>query len=196
MFAIGAFSAFSLSQIGMVAHWRRKRGKYTRTKLAVNAAGATMTSIALVIVIVAKFVECAWIMLIIWPGLVWMFWKIKHHYEWIARVVDQPVKLQTGKLRPPVVVIHIDTWNRVTERALRFGMEMSDEITALRVTTDKDNTESLRKTWAEKVESRRAPRRPPCRSWRSSSHPIDRFTSRSLNLCGRRRRKTKTASSR
>src|SRR5205814_3868307 len=47
LFAIGAFSAFSLSQIGMVAHWRRKRGKHARTKLAVNAAGGTMTSIAL-----------------------------------------------------------------------------------------------------------------------------------------------------
>jgi len=67
-------------------------------------------------------------------------------------VVDQPVKLQTGKVCPPLVVIPIDTWNRVTERALRFGMEMSDEITALHVITDKDNTESLRKTWAEKVE--------------------------------------------
>ena len=75
LFAIGAFSAFSLSQIGMVAHWRRKRGKHARTKLAVNAAGATMTSIALMIIIIAKFIEGAWIMLIVGPGFVWMFWK-------------------------------------------------------------------------------------------------------------------------
>jgi amino acid transporter len=152
LFAIGAFSAFSLSQIGMVAYWRRKRGKHARTKLAVNAAGATMTSIALVIIIVAKFIEGAWITLIVGPGLVWMFWKIKHHYECIAREIDQPVKLQTGKLRPPVVIIPIDTWNRVTERALRFGLEMSDDITALHVTTDEEDTKSLRETWAEKVE--------------------------------------------
>src|SRR6266480_2870945 len=108
LFAIGAFSAFSFSQIGMVAHWRRKRGKHARTKLIINAVGATMTSIALVIIIVAKFVEGAWITLIVGPGLVWMFWKIKHHYEWIALEIDQPVKLQTGKLRPPVVIIPID----------------------------------------------------------------------------------------
>jgi hypothetical protein len=152
LFAIGAFSAFSLSQIGMVAHWWCKRGKHARTKLAVNAVGATITSIALVIIVVAKFAEGAWIMLIIGPGLVWMFWKIKRHYEWIAREIDQPVKLQTGKLRPPVVVIPIDAWNRVTERALRFAMEMSDDITALHVTTEGDDTKSLRKTWAEKVE--------------------------------------------
>ena len=108
LFAIGAFSAFSFSQIGMVAHWRRKRGKHARTKLMINAVGATMTSIALLIIIVAKFVEGAWITLIVGPGLVWMFWKIKHHYEWIALEIDQPVKLQTGKLRPPVVIIPID----------------------------------------------------------------------------------------
>jgi hypothetical protein len=83
---------------------------------------------------------------------VWLFWKIKHHYECIAREIDQPVKLQTGKLRPPVVIIPIDTWNCVAERALRFGMEMSDEITALHVTTDEEDTESLRKAWADQVE--------------------------------------------
>src|SRR6266513_3016338 len=60
LFAIGAFSAFSFSQIGMVAHWRRKRGKHARTKLILNAVCATMTSIALLIIIVAKFVEGAW----------------------------------------------------------------------------------------------------------------------------------------
>ena len=123
LFAIGAFSAFSFSQIGMVAHWRRKRGKHARTKLIINAVGATMTSIALVIIIVAKFVEGAWITLIVGPGFVWMFWKIKRHYEWIALEIDQPVKLQTGKVRPPVIIIPIDAWNRVTERALRFGLE-------------------------------------------------------------------------
>jgi amino acid transporter len=152
LFAIGAFSAFSLSQIGMVAHWRRKRGKHAHTKLIINAVGATMTSIALVIIIIAKFIEGAWITLIVGPGLVWMFWRIKHHYECITREIDRPVKLQTGKLRPPVVIIPIDSWNCVTERALRFGLEMSDDITALHVTTENEDAEGLRKTWVEQVE--------------------------------------------
>ena len=70
----------------------------------------------------------------------------------IAREVDQPVKLQTGKLRPPVVIIPIDTWNRVTERALRFGLEMSDDITALHVSSEENDNKGLREKWAEKVE--------------------------------------------
>jgi hypothetical protein len=152
LFAVGAFSAFSLSQVGMVAHWRHTRGKHGRTKLAVNAVSATMTSVALGIIIVAKFIEGAWVTLIIGPALVWLFWKIRHHYKCIAREIDQPVKLQTGKLHPPVVVIPIDTWNRVTERALRFGMEMSDDVTALHVTTGNEDTGKLRETWSELVE--------------------------------------------
>jgi len=152
LFAIGAFSAFAFSQIGMVAYWRRKRGKSARAKLIFNALGATCTSVALVIIVVAKFVHGAWITLIVGPGLVWLFWKIRRHYQCIAREVDQPVKLQTGKLRPPVVIIPIDTWNRVTERALRFGLEMSDDITALHVSSEENDNKGLRETWAEKVE--------------------------------------------
>jgi amino acid transporter len=153
LFAIGAFSAFSLSQIGMVAHWHRKGGKHARTKLVFNAVGATMTSIALIIIIVAKFAEGAWLTLVVGPGLVWLFWKIKRHYECIAREINQPVKLQTGKLHPPVVIIPIGAWNRVAERALRFALEMSDDITALHITTDDEDTEKLRKMWVDQVET-------------------------------------------
>jgi hypothetical protein len=152
LFAIGAFSAFSLSQIGMVAHWRHKHGKHSRTKLIANGFGAVMTSIALLIIIVAKFIEGAWVILIVGPSLVWMFWKIKYHYECVTKEIDRPVELQMGKVRPPVVIIPMDTWNRVTERALRFGMEMSDDITALHVTTEEEDGNPLRETWAEKVE--------------------------------------------
>jgi hypothetical protein len=81
----------------MVAHWRHKRAKGPRIKLVFNALGATCTSIALLIIVVTKFVEGAWITLIVGPGLVWLFWKIRGHYQWIAREVDQPIKLQTGK---------------------------------------------------------------------------------------------------
>jgi len=153
LFAIGAFSAFAFSQIGMVGHWQRKKGRAARTKLVINAIGATATSVALVIIVAAKFVEGAWIILVVGPGSVWLFWKIKRHYEFIAREVEHPAKLQTGKLRPPVVIIPIDSWNRVTERALRFGLEMSDDITALHVACGKESdSESLQETWAEKVE--------------------------------------------
>jgi hypothetical protein len=120
--------------------------------LAVNAAGGIMTSIALLIIIVAKFVEGAWVTLIIGPALIWLFWKTKHHYAWVGQQIGQKVKLKTSKLRPPIVVIPVAAWNRVAEHALRFGMEMSDEITVLHLTAEKEDIKSLRETWIEKVE--------------------------------------------
>jgi amino acid transporter len=152
LFAVGAFSAFTLSQAGMVGHWRRKRGKGAHTSMVINGAGAVCTGVALAIIIVAKFIEGAWVTLIIVPGVVVLFQRIHQHYQKITKEIGQPVELKTAKVQPPVVIIPIDGWNRVAERALRFGMEMSDDIIALHVTADKDGDEYLREVWAEQVE--------------------------------------------
>lgn len=153
LFAVGAFSAFTFSQAGMVNHWRRKRGRGFRASLAVNAVGATATGGALAIIIVAKFVEGAWISLIIVPGLMVLFARINRHYKKIAREVQRQVKLRAAKNPPPVVIIPIDGWSRVSERALRFGLQVSDDITAVHVGDDKDENERLHKLWVDKVET-------------------------------------------
>jgi len=152
LFAVGAFSAFTLSQAGMVAHWWQKRGRAARTSLVVNGLGATATSVALVIIIIAKFVEGAWLTFIIVPGLIVLFQGIKRHYQRIAREVDQPVQLNTEDLQPPMVIIPIDCWNRVVERAVRFGLQISDDITAVHVRTEKGDDQRLRELWTENVE--------------------------------------------
>ncbi len=152
LFAVGAFSAFTFSQAGMVEHWRKKRGPHARTSLAVNGLGAVATGVALVIIVIAKFVEGAWLTLIVVPALVLLFQRINRRYQRIARDVDKPVKLKTGKAQPPVVIIPISGWNRVTERALRFGLQMSNEIIAVHVSTDKNESRRLQETWAEYVE--------------------------------------------
>jgi len=152
LFAVGAFSAFLLSQTGMVAHWRRKPGHLSRVKLAFNAIGAVCTAVALVIILVAKFVEGAWMTVIVVPGLVWLFLRIRRHYREIAREVEQPVKLDIWKVQQPVVIMPIDGWNRVAERALEFSLRLSDDVTAVHVATEEEDTNRLRELWKEKVE--------------------------------------------
>ena len=152
LFAIGAFSAFVFSQVGMVAHWKRHRGSGTGVKLALNALGAATTGAALVVIVIAKFAEGAWIILAIGPGLVWLFWKIKHHYERVERVTGKPVKLRADDVRQPAVVVPIYSWNCVAELALRFAMKLSDDVTALHVSIEGCKDEDLREVWAEKVE--------------------------------------------
>lgn len=152
LFAVGAFGAFVFSQAGMVRHWRRKGGRGARLKLATNALGAICTGIALLIIIVAKFVEGAWVTLVVVPGLVLLMHRIRRHYERIRQEIDRPVRLKTWKVQPPVVIIPIAGWDLVAERALRFGLRLSDDITAVHVITEEDDPKRLRELWAEKVE--------------------------------------------
>ncbi len=152
LFAVGAFSAFLFSQTGMVVHWLRRPGRGVGAKLFYNGLGAATTAIALVIIIVAKFIEGAWITLLVAPALVFLLQRIRRHYERLAREVEQPLKLRASKLRPPLVIIPIDGWNRIAERAVRFGLLLSDNIIALHVTSENDDNQRLRELWVEKVE--------------------------------------------
>lgn len=152
LFAVGAFTAFFFSQAGMVVHWLRRPGPGVRMKLFYNAAGAVATSIVLVIIVVAKFFEGAWLTVVVIPGLIFLLWRIKRHYELINRVVKEPLEIQTSKMGPPIVIIPIDNLNRVAEKALRFGFYLSEHVVALHVATEEDSREELKLTWEEKVE--------------------------------------------
>ncbi|MBV9007960.1 MAG: APC family permease [Verrucomicrobia bacterium] len=163
LFAVGAFSAFTLSQAGMVMHWHRSSvRKHRLTKITVNAIGAITTGLALLIIIAAKFIEGAWVTLIIVPGMVAIFKVVGRHYRRMAREVADSEPLKTGKVRPLAVIVPIDGWNKVTERALRFALDISSDITAVHVTSKSDD-KRLRKRWCEMVEepARAAKYEPP-----------------------------------
>ncbi len=152
LFAVGAFGAFLFSQAGMVMHWLRHKGRGFRIALTYNALGTVTTALALVIIVAAKFVEGAWITVILVPLLVFLLLRIKRHYERVARQVDQPLELQAAKLQTPIVIIPIYGWDRVAEMAVRFGLLLSDAAFAIHVSTDQEESQQLRKVWAEKVE--------------------------------------------
>jgi amino acid transporter len=151
LFAIGAFSAFVFSQVGMTLHWIQNQGPRWQIKCIFNALGAFVTSIALIIIITTKFKEGAWIILFLAPALVFLLKGIQNHYKDIRKEIQKPLELQLDKV-PPFVIIPIQGWNRVAERALKFGFFLSDEVMALHVTSQKDNNWHLKKIWKEKVE--------------------------------------------
>ncbi len=152
LFAVGAFTAFLFSQAGMVRHWLRTGGRAMHANLFFNALGAVTTAVALVIIIIAKFVEGAWITVLVVPGLVAMFIQIRRHYQRVQREVEQPIALKTWKVQQPLVIMMIDGWNRVAERALEFGLRISDDVTAVHVTREDEDTAHLRALWKEKAE--------------------------------------------
>jgi hypothetical protein len=152
LFAVGAFSAFVFSQVGMVMHWMRKTGKRVRIALVFNALGAVVTGIALVVIIAAKFVEGAWMTIIVAPPLVLLLLRIRRHYKKIAKETGAALQLRCSDLQPPVVIVPIYGWNRVAEKAVRFGLQLSDDVTAVHISTEDDDAQGLQKLWADKVE--------------------------------------------
>jgi amino acid transporter len=81
LFAIGAFLAFTLSQAGMVVHWLRLGGAHAKKSMVINAAGALSTGVTLGVVVVSKFLEGAWVMMLLVPGLLGLFYTVRTHYQ-------------------------------------------------------------------------------------------------------------------
>lgn len=153
LFAVGAFTAFLFSQIGMIVHWHRRRtNKLNYIKLFFNGLGAITTAVALMIIITVKFSEGAWVVVILAPILVALCVQIRRHYRRIHREIDHPLKLHTLKLKKPIVLIPIKRLDRVAEKALEMGMLISDDVTAINVSGIKDDdNHPLRQSWKEIV---------------------------------------------
>jgi amino acid transporter len=151
LFAIGAFLAFTLSQAGMVAHWRKVGGAHARTSMAINGAGAVCTAVALAVVVVSKFAEGAWVMILLIPALLALFVGVRAHYQAVAREVATSVPLDARALEPPVALLPIRGWSAITRKALRFALKISPEIYALHVADDEETMAELEDTWEQRV---------------------------------------------
>lgn len=147
LFAIGAFLAFTLSQAGMVGHWKRKGGSRS---MLINGFGAIVTASTVAIVIVSKFSEGAWITLVLIPGLILMMMRVKNHYERdIREVADAPELM--AHINPRIlVVVPIEKWDRVAQKALHFAIMTSPEVIALHVSSE-DDEGSLSREWEERI---------------------------------------------
>jgi len=151
LYAVGAFMAFTLSQAGMVMHWKRTGGAGSGRSMLVNGLGAIATGITVVVVMIAKFTEGAWITVLLIPGLMLMMWIIKRHYDRVEEETRVDTPAYVKNLAPPLVVIPIERWNVIAEKALRFGWGLSPDIRLLHVDCGEDG-EELRHRWREQVE--------------------------------------------
>lgn len=151
LYAVGAFLAFTLSQAGMVVHWRRTGGAGAAKSIFVNGLGAIATAITVAVVLVAKFTQGAWITLVMIPALILLMRSVKRHYKKVERQTRKDTGVSTHDLSSPIVLLPIEHWSVVSEKALRFAWNMSDEIQILHVECGEE-TESLCQQWAQLVE--------------------------------------------
>ncbi len=163
LFAVGAFLAFTMSQAGMVVHWRKVQGSHSRKSMIINAAGAVCTAITLVVVLISKFAEGAWIMLILIPTLLVVFNGVNAHYRSVAREVATDLPLDASDVVPPLVLVPIRGWSAISRKALRFALKISPEIYALHVADDERAMLALEEGWSRLVQepAKAANRVPP-----------------------------------
>jgi len=163
LYAVGAFLAFTLSQLGMVVHWYKKRGPQWVRSMLINGLGAFVTGITVLVVLVAKFTQGAWITVIFIPMVIVLFHKVRRHYHDVTMATKctdgvEPAIHKT----PPIALVPLDRWSRVSKQALEFASRISNEIIAIHVEPE-SHSELLRDDWERYVEKpfREAGAEPP-----------------------------------
>ncbi|MFZ0270357.1 MAG: APC family permease [Acidobacteriaceae bacterium] len=153
LYAIGAFMAFTLSQAGMVVHWMRHPGPHSRLRMCVNGLGAIATGITTVVVLVTKFADGAWVTALLIPALILVMVAVHRHYNHVSQEIACPEPLQITNIRPPIVIIPMDRWSRITAKALRFAMSISNELQIVHVDSpDTDHgKDELASVWTAKI---------------------------------------------
>ncbi|HET7089732.1 MAG TPA: APC family permease [Anaerolineae bacterium] len=148
LFAVGAFLAFTLSQTGMVVHWRREQAGHWRLKLLANGGGALVTGVALMIIGTSKFAEGAWITIAVIPITVAIFLKIHAHYDEVRKELSLRGLPPSIKPFPqPRIVVPISGVHRGMVDAIAFAQSVSKDVTAVYIEMEPGSGERIRETW-------------------------------------------------
>ena len=151
LYMIGVFVSFTLSQAGMVVHWRKEGGPGWRTSAAVNGVGALVTGIVLVVVAMTKAHEGAWIIMLLIPLNVLLFNVTRRHYDAVAAQLSMR-GWSAQRRRKNTVLVPISGVIRPVAEALEYAKTLSDDVRAVYVAIDPAATEQLRGMW-ERYES-------------------------------------------
>jgi len=152
LYAVGAFLAFTLSQAGMVMHWKRVGGPGSTRSMLLNGLGAIATGVTTVVVLMAKFIDGAWITVLLIPALIVMMRSVQRHYSRVGQEINISTPVHTGDLSEPIVLLPMDRWSLVSEKALRYAWSLSREVQVLHVDCG-DETDQFRRQWPEFVEA-------------------------------------------
>jgi hypothetical protein len=152
LYAIGAFLAFTLSQAGMVMHWKNQEGEHKGRiwHMLVNGTGAVATGATTIVVLASKFRSGAWVTALLVPTLILLMYSVKKHYNRVRLETRDCDRLKVNNLEQPLVVIPMAGWNRISEKALRFGLLLSKEIKVVHVHSE-DEAHGIDRDWEDKI---------------------------------------------
>jgi hypothetical protein len=118
--------------------------------LFINGLGAVATGITLLIVLVAKFSEGAWITAILIPALIVTMSQVRKHYNRVRQEIAIDSPLRTDGLMEPLVIVPLDHWTRITQKGLRFALKITDHVQAVHVDAEQCCDE-VRQMWERNV---------------------------------------------
>ncbi|MCL6541954.1 MAG: APC family permease [Roseiflexus sp.] len=150
LYAVGVFISFTISQTGMVRRWWRLRTPGWRRSALINGAGAVMTGIVMLVLAITKFREGAWAVLLLIPLMVTVLLNIHQHYQAVARQLSLADAPRPSPVRRHTALVLISGVHRGMLPALQYALSIApDNVTAVYVDLDPENTEKIRRKWNE-----------------------------------------------
>jgi amino acid transporter len=148
LFAVGLFTAFTLSQAGMVVHHWRLREPRWRAGLVINGVGALATTLVTAVILVSKFTEGAWIPTLVIPLLVLLFKGIHHHYATVDRAMRVEPGIKLPDIQHTVIVLVGPKVHIGVIQALAYARSLRpDFLHAVSVAYDADQANRIREQW-------------------------------------------------
>ncbi|MBV9826929.1 MAG: APC family permease [Alphaproteobacteria bacterium] len=165
LFAVGAFLAFTMSQLGMAMHWYRQwmDGQSKAAvgwRLFVNGLGAFVTATSVLIIVAAKFIEGAWITVLAIPLVLGFLLLIRRYYTQVEQQLGDERPVELGSLERPIVLIPVKGMDRLTLKAVEYSLRLSDDVIAVHVGVataavpgaQEEDTGKFRDIWRTRVE--------------------------------------------
>jgi amino acid transporter len=149
LYALGVFTAFTLSQTGMVVHWwrlRERAGAKWRRSLVINGMGAAVTGVVAVIILITKFDRGAWIVVVLVPVLVLMFRGVAHHYQAVREQTETLTPLQAEDVRH-IMVVPVAELNRPALQSLAYARSLARDVIAVHLVFDAEEEAAFRTEW-------------------------------------------------
>jgi amino acid transporter len=158
LYAVGVFTSFTLSQLGMVRHWQKERSRGWQTSAVINSVGSVATFLVLTTILVTKFMAGAWVIAIAIPIVVYLFASIHRHYRYVSKRLSLAgVSLPTRPFTLPVLpenvthpaIVLVGQIHRGTIEALEYARTVADEVIAVHIDTGSTDRDFLQQQWHE-----------------------------------------------
>jgi amino acid transporter len=149
LFTIGVFIGFTISQVGLVRHWRRERPPRWQLRAALNGTGAAMTAVAVIVFLSTKFLEGAWVVVIAIPALMALFSHTETYYGRAAQELRMGKTPPHPRRRESVVIVPTSTVNLLTELAVSAALSLGETVVAVAVAGDEEECDRIKRGWDE-----------------------------------------------